>query len=223
MAPRSNKFPPLKTEIRSWPHNPELSSDQILLLDIFLDELMEWNRKMNLSGLSSRREIIDQLLMDSMMPCPFLPEEGSLLDIGSGAGFPAIPLKICRPRLKTLLIEPNSKKVGFLKHIIRITKLHEIGVIRGRIQDLEHTLHPEGYEAITSRGLARLPQFLAWCTPYLKPGGLMVAFQGSRHKETLRECADIIKKERLFPFKSIPYSPQGKKSSRNILILKKHG
>jgi len=201
----------------------ELSWDQTHKLGIFLDELEEWNKKLNLTGLSSRQSIINELLIDSIMPAPFMPDDGNLLDIGSGAGFPAIPIKICKPSLKCQLMEPNSKKISFLKQIIRLAKLEEIEVIKGRIEKEEGLLHPEGYDVITSRGLAPLPQFLTWGAPHLAPGGLIVAFLGSQSEEALKKSADVIRKHRLFPFKSLSYSLSGKSSGRNLLILKRRG
>jgi len=199
----------------------ELSWDQTHKLGVFLDELEAWNKKMNLTGLSSRQSIINELLIDSMMPTSFMPDHGRLLDIGSGAGFPAIPIKICKPSLKCQLMEPNSKKISFLKQIIRLAKLEKIEVIKGRIEKEEELLHPEGYDVITSRGLAPLPQFLTWGAPHLAPGGLIVAFLGSQSEEALKKSADVIRKHRLFPFKSISYSLSGKSSERNLLILKR--
>lgn len=200
-----------------------LSWDQIHKLGIFLDELEEWNKKFNLTGLASRQSIINELLIDSMMPAPFMPDDGNLLDIGSGAGFPAIPIKICKPRLQCQLMEPKSKKIGFLKHIIRLAELEKVDVIKGRIEEQEGLLHPEGYDVITSRGLAPLPQFLTWGAPHLTPGGLIVAFLGSQSEEALKKSADVIKKHHLFLFKSISYSLSGKSSERNLLILKRPG
>lgn len=199
----------------------ELSWDQTHKLGVFLDELEAWNKKMNLTGLSSRQSIINELLIDSMMPTSFMPDHGRLLDIGSGAGFPAIPIKICKPNLKCQLMEPNSKKIRFLKQIIRLAKLEKIEVIKGRIEKEEALLHPEGYDVITSRGLAPLPQFLTWGAPHLAPGGLIVAFLGSQSEEALKKSADVIRKHRLFPFKSISYSLSRKSSERNLLILKR--
>ena len=198
-----------------------LSWDQTHKLGIYLDELEEWNKKINLTGLSSRQNIINELLIDSIMPTSFMPDDGNLLDIGSGAGFPAIPIKICKPGLKCQLMEPNSKKVSFLKHVIRLAKLEEIEVINGRIEEEGEMLHPEGYDIITSRGLAPLPQFLTWGAPHLTSGGLIVAFLGSKSEEALKKSAGVIKKHRLFTLKSISYSLSGKSSERNLLILKR--
>lgn len=210
--------------IRLWAHTLGigLSTSQIHLLGIYLDELCEWNKKINLTGLSSRLRIVRELLLDSLIPLPFLPEEGRLLDIGSGAGFPGIPLKICRPRLKTHFVEANSRKVSFLKQVIRLTGLRKIEVIKGRIEDGEGVLCPQGYHIVTARALAHLSQALTWCAPYLMPEGLLVNFQGSRFEETLKECAVEIQQQGLFLYKCISYSLPGRNSQRNLLIFKRH-
>jgi len=197
----------------------ELSPHQINLLNIFLDELWEWNKKINLTGLPSREKIINDLLLDSMIPSTLLPDHGILLDVGSGAGFPGIPLIICKPKLSAHLLEPNSKKASFLKQVIRLTKLRQIDVIRGRIEKSASHLHPEGYHIITARALAHLSQVLKWCAPHLLPGGLIVSFQGSRFEDVLEESSEAIEQHRLFLHKTIPYSLPGKDSQRNILIF----
>jgi 16S rRNA (guanine527-N7)-methyltransferase len=212
-----------KDILRSWGHDfkIELSESQIHLLGVYLAELCEWNRKMNLTGLYSRQTIITELLLDSLLPCPFLPEKGRLLDVGSGAGFPAIPIKICKPQLEAHLLEPNSKKVSFLKQAIRLLRIREIDVVRGRIGKDDGILHVGGYHIITARALAPLPQMLAWCVPHLLFEGLLVSFQGSQIEALLEESSDVIKKSRLFLYKSVPYTLPGRDSQRTLLIFRK--
>jgi len=200
-----------------------VSSGQAWRLGVFLDELEDWNKKINLTGVSSRRRIVDELLADSVLPTPFLPDQGSLLDVGSGAGFPAIPIKIFKPRLRCQLIEPNSKKTRFLRQVIRLARLQKIEVVEGRMEEQKPLLFPEGYDVIISRGFVPLPRFLTLCAPYLSPCGRMVAFLGGRGESLIRESGDIIRTHRLFPFKRIPYSLLEKGSKREILILEKYG
>ncbi|MDY6972746.1 MAG: 16S rRNA (guanine(527)-N(7))-methyltransferase RsmG [Thermodesulfobacteriota bacterium] len=206
----------------SWAHDfgIELSEAQVHLCGAHINELWEWNRRVNLTGLSSREKIIRELVLDSLIPSPFLPEDGRLLDVGSGAGFPGIPLKICRPRLEAHLMEANSRRVSFLKQVIRITKLRGIKVVRGRIEKDGSLLHPEGYHIITARALAPLPRTLSWCAPHLVPGGLIMNFQGSLFENALKESSDTIRKHKLLLHKSIPYTLPGKNSPRHVLIFK---
>jgi 16S rRNA (guanine527-N7)-methyltransferase len=213
-----------KEEFRSWAHEfgIEVSAYQLYLLGIFLDELWEWNKRVNLTGLSSQQRIIEELLLDSLIPSSFLPEEGRLLDAGSGAGFPGIPLKIHKPQIEVHLMEANSKKVSFMKQVIRLTKLPEIKVIRGRIEKDRNLLHPEGYHVITARALAHLPQTVEWCAPHLLSGGLMVSFQGDQFKNAIKESSRMMRAQRLFLHKSIPYTLPAKGTRRHILIFIKH-
>ena len=198
-----------------------LSPKQMDLLGIFLEELTAWNKHMNLTGLSSTKRIIDELVTDSLMPAPYLPDKGLLLDVGSGAGFPAIPLKICRPAMKFFLMEPNSKKGSFLKQVIRLCKFKQIEIVRERIEKPSRCLPFEKCDIITSRAMAPLPQLIKWCTPYLAPEGLMIAFLESRIEDILEECEPLLKEKGLFIHDSKPYTLQGKGLKRNLLILKK--
>ena len=176
---------------------------------------------MNLTGLSSTERIMDELVADSLMPLPYLPETGICLDVGSGAGFPAIPLKICRPAMKFFLMEPNFKKGSFLKQIIRLCELKGIEVIRERIESPSRPFPFERCHLITSRAMAPLPKLVKWCAPYLAEEGLMVAFLGKRFEDILGECGPLLKEAGLFVFDSTFYALKGRKSKRKVLILKK--
>ena len=198
-----------------------LSPKQKDLLRIFIRELTAWNKHMNLTGLSSPQRIMDELVADSLMPLPYLPHTGICLDVGSGAGFPAIPLKICKPAIKFFLMEPNSKKVTFLKQVIRLCGLKQIEITRDRIESPSDPSPFTGCDIITSRAMAPLPKLIKWFTPYLSPGGLMVSFLGNRFKDILRECQPLLKEKDLFVNEVKSYAVKGTKSERSILILKK--
>ena len=188
---------------------------------IYLNELIQWNRSINLIGLSKRERIINELFLDSLIPAPFLPSKGKMLDVGSGAGFPGMVLKIYYPRLKTHLLEPNSKKRSFLKQIIRLLNLDDISVINGRIEMDGDRLHPDGYHIITSRALTGLYRIIAWCSPYLSSDGLFVGFLGGKAEEELNKAKLPMEDNSLALEKLLPYSLPGKSSKRNIVILKR--
>jgi 16S rRNA (guanine527-N7)-methyltransferase len=198
-----------------------LSTSQLDLFSIYLNELWEWNKKINLTGLSSRLRVLEELFLDSIIPAPLLPDKGYLLDVGSGAGFPAIPLKICKPRLAAHLLEPNFKKVSFLKQVIRITKLDDIEVIRGRIDKDKIFLRTQGYDIITSRALADLTRTLNWCAPHLKNGGIILSFQGSQADKELERGSEVIEAHGLILHKTSSYRLPGKDFDRHLLVFKK--
>ena len=212
-----------KQNLKSWAldFGIHLSDHQINLLSIYLDELWDWNKKTNLTGLSSRRNIIRELMLDSLIPSAFLPTQGRFLDVGSGAGFPGIPLMICNPALTAHFLEPNSKKTSFLKQVLRLTDLHQVVVFRGRIEKSKDLLHPQGYHAITARALAPLPKILKWCAPHLLPSGLIINFQGDQYSKALEESSKVMKHHNLVLTRTIPYALPKKRLQRNILLLKK--
>lgn len=198
-----------------------IGPDAVSRLNIFLDELDVWNRKINLTGLKSRRRIIEELLADSILPVPFLPDEGDYLDVGSGAGFPAIPIKILKPLLNTRLVEPKAKKVHFLRQVIRLSRLHGIEVIQGRIEEQGEAFLSRGYDVITSRALLPLAGLLSILVPRLSPEGCLVAFLGGQGLSSGREGLGLMERHGLVLFKRLTYRVPGTGGEREILVLKK--
>jgi 16S rRNA (guanine527-N7)-methyltransferase len=209
----------LRSFAREW--GIELTEAHLRLFSIHMDELWEWNQRVNLVGASTRERIHRELLLDSLIPSPFVPETGRYLDVGSGAGFPAVPLKICRPHLETHLVEANSKRASFLKQIIRLTGLKGVQVIRGRIEHSGDLLHPEGYHLVTARAVAGFPQTLEWCVPHLLPEGMWLSFQGAEARQRVEGQEDRLRAYGLFLHRSVSYTLPGKEGARQLLIYRK--
>ena len=196
-----------------------LSPEQLDLFQLYLDELWDWKRRINLIGLSDRKRVVTELLLDSLIPIPHLPRKGLMLDIGSGAGFPAVPIKILSHRLKIHLLEPNSKKTSFLKQIIRLLNLTDIEVIRGRIETDRGKLSQDGYDLITSRALAEIAQIIKWCAPLLRRGGILVCFSGGQSERELEGCSQLMEEHQLELRKTLPYRLPGKGQPRTVALL----
>jgi 16S rRNA (guanine527-N7)-methyltransferase len=199
----------------------KLSQKQLELLNLYLEELNEWNSRMNLTGIVERERMIFELFLDSLIPVSYLPSKGRMLDVGSGAGFPAVVIKVLMPDLKLQLVEANSKKVSFLKQVIRLLKLDDIEAINGRIELLRDQLSPDGYEIISARALANLNQIISWCAPLLVHRGLLLYFSGSQVDENLKNCEHLMMDNNLTVDRLVPYHLPGMKESRNIVILRK--
>ncbi len=147
--------------------------------DLYLRELLKWNEKMNLTAIRSEKEIVLKHFLDSLSVLPHLPEISSLLDIGSGAGFPGIPLKMIRPSLKVTLIDSVLKKVDFQSHIIRTLGLKGIRAIHGRVQDKEILKRLGGqFDAVIARAFSNLNRLLSASFPFLIKGGILLAMKG---------------------------------------------
>ena len=162
--------------------------------------------------------MVIELFLDSLLPSPFLPEEGNLLDVGSGAGLPGLPLKIHCPLRNTFLLEPNSKKVSFLCHVIRLIRLGGVHTIRSRV---EHLPKATRYDMVTARALAEFRKTLDGCAPVVNHGGLLVLYLGSRAEEDLKEGERLLADHHLRVFKSFSYSLPGKRSERHTVIFQK--
>jgi 16S rRNA (guanine527-N7)-methyltransferase len=156
-----------------------LDKEAIKRFDTYLRELLKWNQKINLTAIRSEKGIVLKHFLDSLSVKPYLPEQSSILDIGSGAGFPGIPLKIVQPALRMTLIDSVHKKVDFQKHVIRMLGLRGTEAIHGRAQDGEIVQNLGGRFDITlSRAFSDLRTFLVLSFPFLKRGGTAIAMRG---------------------------------------------
>jgi 16S rRNA (guanine527-N7)-methyltransferase len=161
-------------------------------LDQFLDYLFllqKWNRLFNLTGLRSCREIIIKHFLDSLTVLPYLPEEARILDLGSGAGFPGLPIQICRLDQSITLIEASNKKCNFLKEVVRHLNLRNTHVVQGYLgKESLSLLGSIQFDIIISRAVGRLKEFLNGVYRYLVPGGKFVLMKG---RQGLQEIADL--------------------------------
>lgn len=188
-------------------------------LAIFVREVLTWQKKMNLVGVSTRDRLIRELLLDSLVLLPYLAKDGKLLDLGSGAGFPAIPLKICLPNVHFQLLEPRIRKAVFLRHAVRLLQLDRIEVTAGRIEESGESLPLHGYQIITARAVTSLHQTLQWCAPYLARKGVLISFQGYAWREALEASLDSMKRLELVVSRTLPYRLPGKSGERVILFF----
>lgn len=198
-----------------------LSGLHLDLFRIYLGELWEWNRRINLTGMTSRRRMVIELFLDSLVPAPYLPVEGRMLDIGSGSGFPALPLKILLPALDLQLVEANRKKVSFLRQVVRLLGLKGVQVIHGRLEDIGSALHSQGYTLVTAKALAPLDKTITMCSPFVAPGGLLLGFWGAQAEQALAHAKKAMDEHRVSVEKKVCYRLPGKEKQRWIGLLRK--
>ena len=157
----------------------ELTDDQADACLVYLVELEKWNRKINLTAIRDEQEIVTKHFIDSFSYLKgFEPTPGmELLDMGSGAGFPALPIKIARPDISVTLVESVRKKGAFLRHIIRTLRLERATVLDERTELLPPE-HRSCYDIVTARAFADMDTALREGAPFLRPGGIMVLSRG---------------------------------------------
>jgi 16S rRNA (guanine527-N7)-methyltransferase len=168
-----------------------LAEETLEGFDLYSKELAKWNQKINLTAIRTEREIILKHFLDSLSVHPYLPKSSSLLDVGSGAGFPGIPLKLADPTLEITLIDSVRKKVDFQRHIIRRLGLKGIEAIHGRVQEREILRKMEGrFDRVISRAFADLHSFLQLSNPFLKKGGAALAMKGDLKEEEIQSLTE---------------------------------
>ncbi|MDP2853959.1 MAG: 16S rRNA (guanine(527)-N(7))-methyltransferase RsmG [Smithellaceae bacterium] len=158
----------------------ELGEKEIALFDLYQSELLKWNAKTNLISEKTAGEIVTRHFLDSLSAAPFITKPQSrLIDIGCGAGFPGIPLKIVLPSIQLSLLETNRKKVSFLKHIIRSLNLDQTQTLHDRTENVVRTeTWKEKFDVVISRAALKLPDLLPLGDYFLAPDGLLITLKG---------------------------------------------
>jgi len=169
----------------------ELSPMQLDAFETYYRELVAWNARFNLTTITERNQVIVKHFLDSLSSAPLLrPNVASLIDIGSGAGFPGVPLKIALPSLRVTLLDPTGKKVEFLKHVIAALDLRGATALHARAEELAHDpAHREKYDAAVARAVADLATLLEYALPFVRIGGVCVAYKGVEVEEEVRRAA----------------------------------
>ena len=162
-----------------------ITEEQAGLLSLHIQMMLEWNSRLNLTRITKSEEIIVKHLLDSILPAKFLPESGNALDIGTGAGFPGIPLKIVNPALQTVLLDSSRKKVSFLAAVTAALGLKDIRALHGRWQDLlkvEDLVNK--YDLITMRAVKLEPEHITALAPTLLAPNGVFAWWGAGEETT---------------------------------------
>jgi len=170
-----------------------LHEKELDLFEVYCQELLSWNKKINLISVKSDLDIPIKHFIDSLTLLPLIKNKTSqVLDIGSGAGFPGIPLKIAMNSLNVFLLESSRKKTSFLKHIIRSLNLTDATVIHNRAENLLADENYKGcFEIVTSRAALKLSPFLQMGAYFLSRNGTLIAMKGKRSDEELAEAYTI--------------------------------
>ncbi len=147
--------------------------------------LMEWNEKINLTAIENERDIIIKHFIDSISIIPYIDNKVSrLIDIGTGGGFPGIPLKIAFKNLKVTLLDSLEKRISFLNEVIKLIGLQDINTVHGRAEDYGNNREYRGkFDVSVARAVASLPVLLEYCLPFVKTGGMFIAMKGSSTEE----------------------------------------
>lgn len=173
-------------------YNITLNEEQLKKFDKYYRLLVHYNSMFNLTAIIEREQVYKKHFVDSLLGVDNLTME-TLIDVGSGGGFPAIPLKIVNPNIKLTLLEATGKKCEFLKTVVSELDLKEVTVINGRAED--YAKNPdfrEKFDHASARAVARLNTLLEYCLPFIKVGGSFISYKANA-KEEIAECDNALK------------------------------
>jgi 16S rRNA (guanine527-N7)-methyltransferase len=157
----------------------KLIEEKVKAFEFFLLELMRWNRKMNLTSIKDPFEICVKHFIDSLAVSPYLSPRSSLLDVGSGAGFPCIVLKISDPSLKVTSIDSSMKKISFQRHLIRQLRLKDIDAVHAHLPDPRVLMKcNKSFDYALSRAFGNLETLLRIVSPFVRDTGIVIAMKG---------------------------------------------
>lgn len=171
-----------------------LSDKQLKQFEIYYNTLIEWNQKMNLTAITQKEDVYLKHFYDSLtISFDYQFNNQSLCDIGAGAGFPSIPLKIVYPELKVTIVDSLTKRITFLKHLIEVLELKDVEAISARAEEYAIE-HRESFDIVTARAVARLNILDELCLPLVKLDGDFITLKGLKAKEELNEAKQGIDK-----------------------------
>lgn len=199
-----------------------IKEEQIEQFYNYMNLLIEWNQKMNLTAIVEPRDIILKHFIDSLMINEEIPDTAKILDVGTGAGFPGIPLKIAKPNTEVTLLDSLNKRLIFLDEVIRKLKLVNVETIHARAEELgKNKQYRETYDIVVSRAVADLRILIEYMLPFVKIGGKCISMKGPNIEEETKNIEDMVKilGGKVIDIKEVTLPEENMK--RNIIVIQK--
>lgn len=202
--------------------NIELPESKIRDFYKYMMKLIEWNEKINLTAIVEASEVIDKHFIDSLTISQYIKDTDTVIDVGTGAGFPGIPLKIVNDNLKIDLLDSLNKRINFLNEIIDELELKNVQAIHGRAEDESKKKEKrEKYDVAVSRAVANLPVLLEYLLPFVKLGGICICMKGSNIEEEVNNSKKALKELGGEIVEINKFNLPNTDFTRNVIIVRK--
>ena len=202
--------------------NIEISDNQLEKFNEYMKLLLDWNEKINLTAIVEPDEVKIKHFLDSLTVLKYINDEDKVIDIGTGAGFPGIPLKIVKPLAKITLLDSLNKRINFLNLVIEELELKNIEAIHGRAEEFaRNKIYREKYDVAVSRAVANLSTLTEYMLPFVKVGGKCICMKGANVKEELDKAKNAIQELGGKIEKIDNFYLSNNDNERNIIIIKK--
>lgn len=198
--------------------NLSLPQKSIKLFEYFVGELKKWNSKINLTTITDDKEIAAKHILDALFFARYVKDGEQVLDIGSGAGFPAIPLKIAKPDVSVVSVDAVAKKIYFQRHVARMMEFRDFEALHSRIEDMRMT-HAYRFDVITSRAFSSLEQFVLLAAPLLSVKGRIIAMKGPMADEEIAQATNVLASLGFQISQIYPYSLPFDCGERRLVVI----
>lgn len=203
-----------------------LNPQQVKQFELYFETLVEWNEKINLTALTEKKDVYLKHFYDSITSAFYYDFTKNLhiCDVGAGAGFPSIPLKICFPHLKVTIVDSLKKRIGFLNHLADVLNLKDVAFYHERAENFgKNRQMRESFDVVMARAVARMSVLSELCIPLVKKNGVFIAMKGAQANEEVQVARKAI---RLLggELKEIEtFTLPEEESERSIIIIEKNG
>jgi 16S rRNA (guanine527-N7)-methyltransferase len=203
-----------------------LTETQLNAFEQYSQELIAWNQRVNLTRIVEPEEIAVKHFLDSLSVCQALPALSfgfSVIDVGSGAGFPGLPLKIALPDIQLTLLESTGKKTAFLQHMVDTLNLTDVTVLTARAEEAgQQPTHREQYDVAVARAVSTLPILAEYTLPLVKVGGLVIVQKGQPATEEIKTATKALEVLGGKIRQILPVTVPGLNAERHLLVIDKH-
>ena len=197
-----------------------ITLEQLNKFQLYCDFLLEYNKMVNLTAVTQPAEIVEKNFLDSIYPLSqdLIDANARCADVGTGAGFPGVPLAIMRPHLNFTLIDSQKKRLVFLQQLFEIIQIKNCSLVHSRAEDAGRSLR-ESFDCVLTRAVARMGVLSELCLPLIRPGGTLVCYKGPDVQNELNGCESPLKRLGGAPPKALECT--GLKNSHKLIIIRK--